>query len=77
MDPIAWGQFPGAGDEENPTCEASERAGAGDDIGARELLMEALGTDLRCLGGKFTLLCGMFPTADDAQWWLDVSTRGI
>jgi hypothetical protein len=49
MDPIAWGQFPGADDEENPTCEASERAEAGDDIGARELLMEALGTDLRCL----------------------------
>jgi len=26
MDPIAWGQFPGSGDEENPTCDASERA---------------------------------------------------
>jgi hypothetical protein len=51
MDPIAWGRFPGAGDDENPTCEASERAAAGDYIGARELLMEALGTDLRCLDG--------------------------
>jgi hypothetical protein len=49
MHPIAWGRFPGADDEENPTCEASERAGAGDYIGAREILMEALGTDLRCL----------------------------
>ena len=49
MDPIAWGQFPGAGDEENATCEAAERAGTGDHIGARELLMEVLGTDLRCL----------------------------
>jgi hypothetical protein len=49
MDPIAWGQFPGADDEENPTCEAAELAGAGDHIGARELLMEVLGTDLRCL----------------------------
>jgi hypothetical protein len=49
MDPIAWGQFPGAGDEENPTCDASELAAAGDQIGAHELLMEVLGTDLRCI----------------------------
>ncbi|MGH8220295.1 MAG: tetratricopeptide repeat protein [Steroidobacteraceae bacterium] len=49
MDPIAWGQFPEADDEENPTCEAAERAETGDYLGARELLMEALGTDLRCL----------------------------
>jgi hypothetical protein len=32
-------------------CVAAERAGAGDYIGARELLMEVLGTDLRCLDG--------------------------
>jgi hypothetical protein len=49
MDPIAWGQFPEAGDEENPTCEASERAAAGDYVGARALLMETLCTDLRCV----------------------------
>jgi hypothetical protein len=49
MDPIAWGQFPGAGEEENPTCDAAERAEAGDFIGARELLMEVLCADLRCL----------------------------
>ena len=49
MDPIAWGQFPGADDEENPICEAAELAGAGDPLGARELLMDVLGTDLRCL----------------------------
>jgi tetratricopeptide (TPR) repeat protein len=49
MDPIAWGQFPGAGAEENPTCDAAEQAEAGDYLGAYELLMKALGTDLRCL----------------------------
>ena len=49
MDPIAWGQFPGAGEEDNPTCDAAELAEAGDYIGARDLLMETLGTDLRCL----------------------------
>jgi tetratricopeptide (TPR) repeat protein len=35
--------------EENPTCEAAELAGAGEYSGARELLMDALGTDLRCI----------------------------
>ena len=49
MDPIAWGEFPGSGDEDNPTCEAAELAAAGDYIGARDLLMETLNTDLRCL----------------------------
>jgi tetratricopeptide (TPR) repeat protein len=49
MDPIAWGEFPGTSIEENLTCEAAELAGAGDYEGARELLMEALATDLRCL----------------------------
>jgi hypothetical protein len=56
MDPIAWGQFSGAGDEENPTCEAAERAGAGDHIGARELLMEVLasvGAPLRVAISRF------------------------
>ncbi len=50
MDPIAWGQFPGLDDEEeNPTCEAAELARAGHRAEAHELLMEALGRDLRCL----------------------------
>jgi len=49
MDPIAWGQFPGADVEDNPTCDAAELAEAGDAIGACELLMETLGRDLRCL----------------------------
>lgn len=49
MDPIAWGQFPGASDEENPTCDAAELAQAGQTAQAYDLLMEALGTDLRCL----------------------------
>jgi hypothetical protein len=49
MDPIAWGEFPGSGEEDNPTCEAAELAAAGDYIGARELLMETLSIDLRCL----------------------------
>lgn len=49
MDPIAWGALPGLGADENPTCDAAELAEAGDREGARELLMEALGTDLRCL----------------------------
>ena len=49
FDGIAWGAFPGADPEENPTCDAAELSEAGDHEGARELLMEALGTDLRCL----------------------------
>ncbi len=49
FDHIAWGQFPGSDPEENPTCEASELIEAGDREGARELLMKALGADLRCL----------------------------
>ena len=49
MDPIAWGQFPGTGDEENPTCDAADLARAGQTAEAYDLLMEALGTDLRCL----------------------------
>ena len=48
MDPIAWGQFPGAG-EENPTCDAADLAQAGRAAEAYELLMEVLGTDLRCI----------------------------
>jgi hypothetical protein len=49
MDPIAWGAFPGQEPDDNPTCAAAELAEAGDREGARELLMEVLCTDLRCI----------------------------
>jgi tetratricopeptide (TPR) repeat protein len=49
MDPIAWGAFPGLDADENPTLDAAELAEAGDREGARELLMEVLATDLRCI----------------------------
>lgn len=48
MHPIAWGQFPGAG-EHYPTCDAADLAQAGHSEKAYELLMEVLGRDLRCL----------------------------
>lgn len=49
MDPIAWGTFPGADPEDNPTCNAAELAEVGDMDGARELLMDTLAIDLRCI----------------------------
>ncbi len=49
FDGIAWGAFPGLDPDENPTCDAAELAAAGDREGARELLMEVLGADLRCI----------------------------
>jgi len=49
FDGIAWEAFPGLDADENPTCAAAELADAGDHEGARELLMEALGADLRCI----------------------------
>lgn len=49
MDPIAWGAFPGMDPEDNPTCNASELAEAGDREGARALLMDVLCRDLRCI----------------------------
>lgn len=49
MDPIAWGAFPGAGDDENLTCDAAELAEVGDHVRARALVMEALTIDLRCI----------------------------
>lgn len=48
MDPIAWGALPGS-DLDNATCDAAELAEEGDEEGARELLMEVLCADLRCL----------------------------
>ena len=49
FDGIAWGAFPGRSADENPTCDAAELMEAGDDEGARDILMETLGADLRCL----------------------------
>ena len=49
MDGIAWGAFPGDEPDDNPTCEAAERKDAGDLDGARDLLMDTLLRDLRCL----------------------------
>jgi tetratricopeptide (TPR) repeat protein len=49
FDGIAWGAFPGLDVDENPTCEAAELAEAGDHEGARELLIETVGADLRCI----------------------------
>jgi hypothetical protein len=49
MDPIAWGKFPGAAPEENPTCDASELAECGNVGGAIKVAMDVLLRDLRCL----------------------------
>lgn len=49
MDPIAWGAFPGDDYDSNATCDAAELAAAGDEEGARKLLMEVLLRDLRCI----------------------------
>ena len=48
-DGIAWGALPGFGADENPTCDAAELVEAGDREGAREILMEVLCADLRCI----------------------------
>ncbi|MBN2496153.1 MAG: tetratricopeptide repeat protein [Deltaproteobacteria bacterium] len=49
FDGIAWGVLSGLDPDENPTCEAAELVEMGDREGARDLLMQALGADLRCL----------------------------
>lgn len=49
FDGIAWGALPGLDLDENPTCDAAELIEAGDRVGARELLMDALCADLRCI----------------------------
>lgn len=49
FDGIAWGELPGAQPEENPTCQAAELVEMGDPDGAREILMDTLARDLRCL----------------------------
>jgi len=50
MDPIAWGAFSDAGESDDlPTCDASDLFEKGDIEGARDLLMDTLLRDLRCL----------------------------
>jgi hypothetical protein len=52
FDPIAWGSFPDDNDDDlddNATCRAADLAAAGDVDGARELLMNTLLRDLRCI----------------------------
>ena len=49
FDGIAWGALPGLSVDENPTCDAAELVEEGDPEGARELLMETLGAELRCI----------------------------
>lgn len=49
FDPIAWGAFPGMDVDDIPTCNAAELIEEGDREGGRELLMDTLLTDLRCL----------------------------
>ncbi len=49
FDGVAWGALPGLPADENPTCDAVELVEAGDCEGARELLMETLAADLRCI----------------------------
>lgn len=48
-DGIAWGALPGLDADENPTCDAAELVEAGDPEAAREILMEVLCADLRCI----------------------------
>jgi len=49
FDAVAWGALPGLSVDENATCDAAELMEAGDREGARELLMETLAADLRCI----------------------------
>ncbi|MEO7735232.1 MAG: tetratricopeptide repeat protein [Kofleriaceae bacterium] len=49
MNGIAWGAFPDDDRDGSPTCDAADLAEAGDLDGARELVMETLLRDLRCL----------------------------
>jgi tetratricopeptide (TPR) repeat protein len=50
MDPVAWGEFPDANDiDDNPAGAAIDLAEAGEVAAARELLMDMLLRDLRCI----------------------------
>jgi hypothetical protein len=68
LDPIAWGAFPEADDDENPTCDAAELAAAGDREGARKILMAVLATDLRWRRARPPRQPGVraFPRAGDS-----------
>ena len=46
---LAWGQLPGVEGDESPVADAADLAAEGDPLAARELLMDVLGADLRCL----------------------------
>ncbi len=76
MDPIAWGAFPDADPKENPTCDAAELIEAGDEAGARELLMDALLRDLRCIDVHAHLGNLAFdPTPEEAIRHYEVGVR--
>jgi tetratricopeptide (TPR) repeat protein len=49
MDPLAWGAFPDADLDDNPTCDAAELQELGRYDEARDLLVGALHRDLRCI----------------------------
>lgn len=49
FDELAWGAFPNADPEDNPTCDAAELREVGRVAEARALLMDTLGRDLRVL----------------------------
>ncbi len=56
MDPIAWGALPDAKDpEENLTCDAVDFADEGKPERARDLLMQVLRRDLRCIDAHVQL----------------------
>ncbi len=66
FDGIAWGVLPGYEDsDDNLTCRASELREAGRPDQAHELLMQALGIDLRCLDAHAHLGNGLFDRAPD------------
>jgi hypothetical protein len=65
MDPIVWGAFPGLDVDDDPTCDAAELAEVGDSEGAREILMELLCTDSRCIDAHAHLGNLEFPHAPE------------
>lgn len=66
FDGIAWGALPDYEDsDDNLTCRASELREEGRHEQAHELLMQALGIDLRCLDAHAHLGNGLFDRAPD------------
>ena len=49
FDRIAWGAFPDADPEDNPTCHATELMDKGNTAEAYQLIMDTLHRDLRCI----------------------------